>query len=1016
MIKILKKLFLLTTLLCSNDILANNFTINGTDRNINEYDSGSFTAIDFASANQLDIDQANSNVISSIITDGNNQGEINFETSSKLTVDGNIGSMNYMLDKIISSNNSNIEIDADNLYANILDLSTTSSDITISGSAILNFNDIQLSSNDFSVTNNINIFGNITGSGKIIGNNTDLNFTGSNAQSIGVAIGESGANRISSLIISGSNNKNFSEDVFLTNIDFTNSNAATINLSGSNNQINLTGNITANDGSIANITSNNNSNILNISGSSNQNLNAKIGNSTSSRFGIVNINNANSNITFGQESYIDTLNINSADSTLTSSDAIDINALNINQNTTLNGNSNVTINNLTIADSIITTLDRELIILGNINGTLVGGNTEIISGINGSIAFNGNSAQSVSNLELGRISQTRLGTIKTSNINGINLEDDLYVNDIIFENSSGTAILNISSGKTFDIGGNIITSSGTGIITGDGTVKFSGSNSENINANLGESASSRIANVAIENPNGVIFNNNAYINNFTHNNNNFTVTSGRILDIANSGLTLSNNQNINFKISSNNNSNNPFGQINLNNNNLAFASNNNIFFDYSNFDSSVNFDYNNATYDLITNASTIDISNITYSDNSYLFDNLLIVNGNDLQTNISKNSEIFTEDNLGISNVEILDHAISNSNLASSIMSISSESELDNLMNSIRLPNNSFLVKHNLLLQNNINNINSQRIKLVTLFPKRNKQAVWGEIFGSQGERNKDTTNQYDGFTTTGSGIIIGYDYINSVNLIGISALLSTSKIENDNIGEYNSQIESSGFSIYNRFGSTLNNGFYNINSLNYIINNYDNERKIILPSQTHTAISITKGTSIDLKTEIGYNFPFLSSSIFSPNIAIEYFLDQRDAYQESGSSDAILSVKEEEFSNLILEAGFDIGGKYYTKKKNLLSPMLEVSLRYHSGDKQQINQISFNNNNQYLDFQSAELPSQYANIAFSMEYSRSQGNTHKNPILNLKYNSMIAEDFLSHTLSFEIRYNFNTRSIFPTK
>jgi uncharacterized protein with beta-barrel porin domain len=278
--------------------------------------------------------------------------------------------------------------------------------------------------------------------------------------------------------------------------------------------------------------------------------------------------------------------------------------------------------------------------------------------------------------------------------------------------------------------------------------------------------------------------------------------------------------------------------------------------------------------------------------------------------------------------------------------------------------------------------------------------------------QNEDKVQGYDGFNARGNGMLFGYDYVYRGNVVGLGGFYSVGEVENDNAGNFTSNIESLGVSIYNKFGSKFTKGFYNINSFSYLENNYQNERKVKLPNLNEIIKSDFGGISMNARSEVGYHFNVIKSSLFSPKIALEYFIDNRDKYEETGSENVAFKVKEEEFDSLIFSAGLDFGGKYYTTKRSLLSPMIDINWRKYLGSKEQSRKMAYNNSNEYFAINSSELPSDYLNVAINAEYSKAANDFHINPVFNVKYNTMIADDFISHSFGLEVRYNFNSRLI----
>ena len=125
---------------------------------------------------------------------------------------------------------------------------------------------------------------------------------------------------------------------------------------------------------------------------------------------------------------------------------------------------NFTSNNiLKITNDIGTTTENiSQITFDSNEGTLdIGGNVYIQSGIStdtnnkGSLIFSGNVSQTInptigaSSLSLNKIS------ISNNSSDGVSFNDDVFINDIDFTNSSGTSTISIVTAKTIDLTGDL---------------------------------------------------------------------------------------------------------------------------------------------------------------------------------------------------------------------------------------------------------------------------------------------------------------------------------------------------------------------------------------------------------------------------------------------------------------------------------------------------------------------------------------------------------------------------------
>jgi hypothetical protein len=329
--KILRKLILLSVILCSKNILAANFTVNIGGKTIDNYNDAvasdpDIDTIIFNSDNEtLSVNNDNTE-LELIQTNSDNNGIIKFITTDKtLEVNNNIGDKDQKLSQVISDVN-NFSINALNLYANQLIINL---DTTIGGAAILNFGDIVLNDSTLSLSNEINISGDIdiASSGDIYGSNTSLTFNGSSYQLVNSTIGLNGAVGNINIANSVLNQINFNKDVTVQNINFNNSETATLSLSDGVT-FDLSGDITNSGSSDALITNSYENGILKISGSGDKSIDAKIGESSDSRFDQIDIENSGeSQINFLQNTYLNILDIKNNNATINNQNVISMRML-----------------------------------------------------------------------------------------------------------------------------------------------------------------------------------------------------------------------------------------------------------------------------------------------------------------------------------------------------------------------------------------------------------------------------------------------------------------------------------------------------------------------------------------------------------------------------------------------------------------------------------------------------------------------------------------------------------------
>ncbi len=177
-----------------------------------------------------------------------------------------------------------------------------------------------------------------------------------------------------------------------------------------------------------------------------------------------------------------------------------------------------------ILDSKILTLNKDVNISGNVVDSGTAG-AKILSN-NNIINFNGSSTQTIGSL-IGDVSN-RVSQISSSNNNVVTLSQNVFVDNIVFSNTSSGAEILIGSGDELDVTGDITASSAVNsAITGSaGTLDLAGTSTQTITAALGTSGT-KLNNLNINNDNVVINNGvTSYVNNLN-------LTSGAI--ILNSG-------------------------------------------------------------------------------------------------------------------------------------------------------------------------------------------------------------------------------------------------------------------------------------------------------------------------------------------------------------------------------------------------------------------------------------------------------------------------------------------------
>ena len=1032
---VMSKFLLLFSIIFTVNIQASNFVINNSDRNISDYNSDN-DAVEFQTDHELSLNISNSSVISSITTTSDNQGIINFNVDGvNLTIvndvgndDLRIGDLKFSVNSAAQTNNINSN-NSGTFYIQNMDIGQDQSNInsikTISGTAIINAENLNISQNltlnnqanigkiNFSNQSSNAIFANLLLSGNVAAGSVtgrlittsdgSITLNGEDLQNIQVALGDYNASNsvttyLNQLNINNSDSGGItfeSSDTNYVNDMIFNHNDENSQITLSNTIFHLNGDITNSNTDIKNFYILSNGSGKMILTGQDQDIDADFGQSTSSRFNNLQIQSGK--VDFSGNLYLANLDIvQNADrlnalTILTNSGILDISDLDIDNNLMINGAGKLNINTIDISDNNILTLNLDSNISGNIVNSGSSSGAKILSN-NNNITFNGGSSDQTISAIIGD-STNRVSQITISNSNTVTLDQNVFVTDIFFTNTSGGK-LSIGSGDELDVAGNITAiNANDSVITGSsGTLNLSGTSSQIIGSALGTN-SVRLDNLNINN-NQVIINNatTSYINNLNLNSGSITLNSGSIIDIKN-GLDL-NGKTLNYNITSTSNA----AKITSTSSNEITTDSSNINIDYSNISGTGLVSYLGTSDDIIDNnsaSSAINISNITLSDNSYLSNASLATGSSNkiltLTTNLDTN--IVSIANLGKQNYDILTYLIQDLEI-SSLLSISNSEEFEIFQKSL-IPKNNSNIKNNINLANNIDFIIDEK----SIFD--HEKYFWGEILASNMNHKKDS--KQNEFTANNLGLIFGYNTkMNKNNLLGLSFFYANSNIESD-FELQNDKNNSIGFSLYHNYRKNKK-GYFNFNKLTSFYNLYSLERKIAIPSEERNSKATAKGFTVNLETGIGYKYNIDKIS-YIPKISYQYFRDQISSYKESGAGNLSLNIDQNIYNSHKLQLGLDLASVAAIKYDAFfLKPKFGINLtKKVSGTKNQKLNMRFAQSAIDYKIELPDINDDYLTVNLSIDIWQKE----KLPIVSFKYIGNFSSDISSHLSAFNFKYNF---------
>jgi uncharacterized protein with beta-barrel porin domain len=941
-------------------------------------------------------------------------GDVNLSNSS--ISDGNI--LNFS-----RTNNDTLSVDA----SKTLDSVTTAND----GIGIINFT----SNNILKITNDIgtaaenisqitfdsnegtlDMGGNVyiqSGISTDTNNKGSLIFSGNASQTINPTIG---ASSLSLNKISISNNSSdgvsFNDDVFINDIDFTNSSGTSTISIATAKTIDLIGDISQTNSDASSVIKGDGT--LKLSGSASQTIDSQLGTSTSDRLRALDITNG-STVFLNKDSYITSSTFGVA-STLNIGSILDISTTNINENLAITGSGTASLGITSIADDKSLTLgvnstigelsmvnaSSNLIIntgkITNFTDDIVG--TGIIKGdadTKGNITFSGSSAQYIdSAIEVGQ-SANRLNKLSVSNIhaNGVTFHNDVFATGLDFTNSLDTSTISIATAKTIDLIGDISQTNpdASSVIKGDGTLKLSGSASQTIDSQLGTSTSDRLGALEINNSAGVTLNQDSYLTTLTLTSNIVNIAGDKTLD-ATDAIDLS-GKTLNSSIASS-----AFGKI-KSGGNITIDNSTNINFDYSN--NKVTLDSNGATQYTIAEVSEIneiigDVT-VTVSDNSFLFDNSLSISGNNIVTTIA-NSSNFSEASLGSKSYKIINNALNHTNASSGVFSLSTNIETRQAIKNLQ-PLNAFN-QEMLNISDNIANITTLRLRNID--NNKYKNELWVKILGGVSNQ-KEVSDEGKKYNSNFGGILFGIDRsINKNILLGGAISYNRVNIEGDDNSNDKNNINSYQLTIYNKNQNNINS-FYNENIISGSFNQYQTQRDIIIGSFSEKVNGKFDGTSYFAKSSFGYNAKLLSNSNLSltPNFAIKYFNSTQDDYEETGSTTARLKLAKQDYSNLFSEIGIKLGNNFIYEGYQF-SPKISLSWsKKINDDKDQKSLISFVGGGEEMESQTITIKDNQFDVGLEMKIS----DIGYNQSFDIRGDLKLADGFIGGLFSLEYKKSF---------
>ncbi len=792
-IKFFKSAIILLALLRISFVNAATIDIsNGGTTNVSDVDT-SDTVNFLGNTGTLVIDVTES--IAAITATTDQKGTVDFSTVSTLTVTGNIGATNAIQNIVfnadgtlisngnISASSSGITTSANNQGNITLSGSTAQTISSIIGSSTLRLNTISITQGDGAVTFSGDVFANnlvtsSSGAAVTLAGVGGLNFTNSTFNQ-NTTINSSSTNSFGATTIADAKTLTVNSDFSLSTLTFGTSGNMVI---ASSKTANIAGNISGNGvikGSV------DGAGTVVFSGSSAQSVASTVElGDVSNRLSKVSISNiSTSGLTLNNDVF--TVILDAANETGTATTSIASGkTINVSGNITQSGAGSSVVKGagkVLLSGSVAQTVDSKLGVsssdrlgeleINNTGGIVLNQNSNLTTlTATGTTTITNNAVLDATTFAVDETTivagtgTNSFGATTIASAKNLTLNSSASLTNLTF-GASGNLV--VASGKTIDISGNITQSgAGVSVINGDGKVLLSGTSVQTINSTLGSSISDRLGEFEVNNSNGAIFTKDAFLTTLTQTSGAITINNSKTIDVTNavslSGKTLNigigASESLLGKIKSG-------GAVTINNATT-------ISFDYSNNSLFTNHD-GVTQFDVVQSSVIVGtVSDIIVTDNSFLFNNALALNGNNIVSTISNDATNFSASALGVDNFTLLNNALDNTNLTAGIISISSQQELTDGLSTLKPTANGAIVNTSMAISNAANNITKLHLQQISSnineFAVDDKyesnEKLWGQIYGSRAKQDK--INNVNGYVAGTGGLIFGADHLLKVKII----------------------------------------------------------------------------------------------------------------------------------------------------------------------------------------------------------------------------------------------------------
>ncbi|SFV74596.1 Hemolysin [hydrothermal vent metagenome] len=278
---------------------------------------------------------------------------------------------------------------------------------------------------------------------------------------------------------------------------------------------------------------------------------------------------------------------------------------------------------------------------------------------------------------------------------------------------------------------------------------------------------------------------------------------------------------------------------------------------------------------------------------------------------------------------------------------------------------------------------------------------LWIQTYTTNAKQ--DDTNNKDGYSLSGKGLILGADKkIRGTNSIYGIALSYGTSTTNSNNNQTNNKIDSTQEQLYLYLATQTKNSYFQAYMAKGIAQN-KGQRDIILKDQTKKATSSYDSSLSNFTVTSGLKYKYKNIRI-NPYSILSSSIITTDTYKEKGAQNLNLEISNKELFKTSLTLGTSLATKFSWTSNHIFVPEIKYGYRKDFGDESAKATAKFEDADSSFITNGVKMDDTLSTYGFTLKYFN------KNFLLSgrIDFNTIKSKHFQSNTTSFSIRYLFH--------